>query len=188
MRLLTKRIWKATKRRRGVVHEEKYKRNIIRNARLKGLQYVSYQGKEVPSKAPLNELNCKCNLKCYLKLTDEIKRELWETFYSLENKNTQDTYLQALVEVMPVKRRRKNRRPNVNNEQAQENPDVPTDDLPNINSHSYKYNLKVNGVLTQVCRGVFLKVFGISDNRIKRINKCSVLHKSPIDMRGKSRS
>lgn len=111
------------KRRRGVVHEEKYKRNIIRNARLKGLQYVSYQGKEVPSKAPLNELNCKCNLKCYLKLTDEIKRELWETFYSLENKNNQA--LQALVEVMPVKRRRKNRRPNVNNEQAQENLDVP---------------------------------------------------------------
>ena len=63
------------KRRRGVVHEEKYKRNIIRNARPKGLQYVSYKGKEVPSKAPLNDVNCKCNLKCYLKLTDEIKRE-----------------------------------------------------------------------------------------------------------------
>lgn len=176
------------KRRRGVVHEEKYQRNIIRNARLKGLQYVSYKGKEVPSKAPLNDVNCKCPLKCYLKLTDEIIREQWETFYSLESKNTQDTYLQALMEVMPVKRRRKNRSPNENNEQAQENPDVPTGDLANRKSHSYKYNLKVNGALIQVCRGVFLKVFQISDNRVKRINKCSVLHKSPLDMRGKSRS
>lgn len=81
------------KRRRGVVHEEKYKRSIVWNPRLKGLQYLSYKGKEVPSKAPLNHVNCKCDLKCYLKLTDEIKRELWETFYSLENKNTLDTYL-----------------------------------------------------------------------------------------------
>lgn len=65
---------------------------------------------------------------------------------------------------------------------------MPTGDLANRKSHSYKYNLKVNGVLTQVCRGVFLKVFGITDNRVKRINKCSVLHKSPLDMRGQSRS
>ncbi|KAK9869319.1 hypothetical protein WA026_003072 [Henosepilachna vigintioctopunctata] len=90
------------------------------------------------------------------------------------------------MEVMPVKRRRKNRSPSENNEQAQEN--VPTGDLANRKSHSYKCNLKVNGVLTQVCRGVFLKVFQISDNRIKRTNKCSVLHKSLLDLRGKSRS
>ncbi|XP_054720508.1 tigger transposable element-derived protein 4-like [Uloborus diversus] len=43
------------KRRRGVVHEEKYKRKITWNAMLTGLQYVSYKGKEVPSKVPLND-------------------------------------------------------------------------------------------------------------------------------------
>ncbi|KAK9884648.1 hypothetical protein WA026_007485 [Henosepilachna vigintioctopunctata] len=87
---------------------------------------------------------------------------------------------------MPVKRRRKNRSPYENNEQAQEN--VPTGNLENRKSHSHKYNLTVNGVLTQVCRGVFLKVFQISDNRVKKINKCSVLHRSLLDLRGKSRS
>ncbi|KAK9872929.1 hypothetical protein WA026_020281 [Henosepilachna vigintioctopunctata] len=54
------------------------------------------------------------------------------------------------MEVMPVKRRRKNRSSNENNELAQEN--VPTGDLANRKSHSYKYNLRVNGVLPQVCR------------------------------------
>ncbi|KAK9881207.1 hypothetical protein WA026_015324 [Henosepilachna vigintioctopunctata] len=127
---------------------EKYQRNIIRNIRLKGLEYVSYKEKEVPSKAPQKDVNCKCHLKCYLKYTAEIIREQWETIYSLESKNTQDTYLQASMWVMPVKRRRKNRSPNENNEQAQEN--VSTDDLADRKSHSYKYNLKVNGVLTEV--------------------------------------
>lgn len=178
------------KRKCGVRHEEKYKRNVIRKARVQGLRYVSHKGKEVPQKAPPNNVNCMCKFKCHLKLTDETIQELWNKFYSLESKNTQDTYLQTLVEVMPVKRRRK--QPNVKeqaHDEIQENPDMPIDELPkNKKSHSYKYNLKLNGVLTQVCRNVFLQVFGISDNRIKRINKCSVLHKSPVDMRGKSRS
>lgn len=104
----------------------------------------------------------------------------------------QDTYLQSMVEIMPVKRRCKT--PIVEEhdpDEIQETPDVPDDERPNNRprkSYSYKYHLKVNGIFTQVCRDVFLTVFGISDNRIKRINKCSSLHKNTVDMRGKMRS
>ncbi|KAK9872657.1 hypothetical protein WA026_018791 [Henosepilachna vigintioctopunctata] len=76
------------------------------------------QRKRRSQQSPAEDLNCKCHLKCKLKHADEMIREQWETFYSLESKNTQNTYLQASMEVMPVKRRRKNRRSNENNEQA----------------------------------------------------------------------
>lgn len=61
---------------------------------------------------------------------------------------------------------------------------MPIDELPNNRSrkpYSYKCYIKVNGILTQVCRS-FFTVFGISVIRIKRINQCTSLHKSPVIM------
>ena len=38
------------KRKRGVRHDEEYKRNIIKQNRIKGLSYVNYGGKRVEEK------------------------------------------------------------------------------------------------------------------------------------------
>lgn len=139
---------------------------MIKNARVKGLSYVSYKGKMVPQKIMPSSRDCKCNLKCNLKITDEVKEENWDYFYSLEKKKSQDTYLQTLVKVVPIKRRHK--KSNVN--EAIVNEDIDLDDpdtatTANVRkAHSYVYNLKVNGIFTRACRNIFLRVFGITDN------------------------
>lgn len=38
------------KRKKGVVNSETYKKNIIKKARVHGLQHVNYAGKDVPAK------------------------------------------------------------------------------------------------------------------------------------------
>jgi len=47
------------KRIKGIVHSETYALNIIRNARVHGLGYVSYNGKEVPPPTIPQEILCK---------------------------------------------------------------------------------------------------------------------------------
>lgn len=37
-------------RKKGVVNTEKYKRNIIKKAKLRGEQHINYSGKLVPAK------------------------------------------------------------------------------------------------------------------------------------------
>lgn len=55
-----------------MVNENAYKRNTIRNARIKGEGYVSYSGREVPQKSRSNILTCKCNAKCDLNINEEV--------------------------------------------------------------------------------------------------------------------
>ena len=40
------------KRKKGVINYDKYKRNIIKNARVRGESYINYPGKEVQKKLP----------------------------------------------------------------------------------------------------------------------------------------
>lgn len=38
------------KRKKGVVNYKNYKRNVIKNAKLKGEQHINYVGKVIPAK------------------------------------------------------------------------------------------------------------------------------------------
>ena len=44
------------KRKKGVVNEDKYKRNVIKTAKLRGEEHVNWSGKLVPAKQP--RFNC----------------------------------------------------------------------------------------------------------------------------------
>lgn len=170
------------KRKRGVVNEKTYKRNTIRNARVQGEGYVSYSGKEVPQKTKPDIITCKCNVKCYLNINNEVINDTWRYFHSLENKNSQDTYIQTLVEVNAVKRRRKKQGPEQDVDNANDN------EGSFKRAHSYHYNLRIGGVLKHVCKNVFMKIHGISHNRLGRICQLLLQNTTPIDMRGQNRS
>lgn len=81
---------------RGVVNKEDYKRNVIRNAKVKGEGYYSHSGKTVAekSKPSLDSSVCECHGKCSKQINHEIIDEIWDYFYSIENKNSQVTYIQ----------------------------------------------------------------------------------------------
>lgn len=95
------------KRRRGVTHKDLYKRNKIRNARVKGEAYINYKNNFVPQKLKPIGITCKCPKKCHSEISQNIIDDIWHKFYSLESKDLQDTYLQTLIEVKEIGRRRK---------------------------------------------------------------------------------
>lgn len=70
----------------------KRKKGVVNDA------YNNYKGELVPKKSVPETVSCKCPNKCYLKVNKGISN-IWDYFYSLENKNTQDTHLQTLIEV-----------------------------------------------------------------------------------------
>lgn len=96
----------APKRKRGKVNEHSYKRNIIRSAHVKGESYVPYSGIVVPEKVSPQTISCKCPKKCFSLINKKLIQETWRYFYSLENKNAQDTHLQTLIGFQPIKLRR----------------------------------------------------------------------------------
>lgn len=177
------------KKKRGLTHPECYKRNIIREARVKGKGYETYKGKQVQGKVLTQNITCKCPLKCYLKIDDECKKQIWEYFYTLESKNAQDLYLQTLVEAKEVSRRsicRQNIEQTINGSgDIQTNQETPKSFKRN---HTYVYYIKINNELTPVCKNVFLNIHKISADRMKRICQLLLKGESPRDLRGKSRS
>lgn len=161
------------KRRRGVTHKDLYKRNKIRNARVKGEAYINYKNNFVPQKLKPIGITCKCPKKCHSEISQNIIDDIWHKFYSLESKDLQDTYLQTLIEVEEIGRRRK---------KTQE-------PLPFKRNVTYIYNIKADGVLKAVCKSCFLQVHGISRDRVGRL--CHLLGQNlgtPTDKRGKNRS
>lgn len=76
------------KKWKGVVNVDKYK-NI---SRVKGIQYESDSGEDVKGK--LQQIyQCRCVVKCYSNTSEERRNILWNYFYSLDCKNTQNVYL-----------------------------------------------------------------------------------------------
>lgn len=195
----------VSKRRKGVVNEEKYKRSVIKTARVKGDAYVSYKGKQVSAKTQVL-YHCKCADRCYADLTDEDKTQIWDYFYSLESKNVQDTYLQTLIEKRNPKRRRKGTVLGLNDDENEGQALIPEllldeDDLPepdiglptqaNVRKEKhnfYIYNIKVRGELREVCKKAFMGLFGVTESVVRRIGNLLCDGKRPIDQRGKQMS
>lgn len=180
----------VAKRKRGIVHPEDYKRNIVREARVKGLGYVSHKGKDVAKKACPEDISCKCPKKCFLKLTNDQVKTVWNYFYKLESKDQQDIYLQAMVEAKPVVRRTVKRDEDdvVDEIRPEEEENGVANQVSFKRNHTFCYTLKIDGSFLPVCKSVFLKAHGITADRMKRICKLLLANESPRDLRGKNRS
>lgn len=85
----------------------------------------------------------------------------------MNTKDEQDIYLQGLIEVMPIKQRRKRLEEGKNR------------------SRSFRHFLCVNGKRIKVCQNIFLTVHGVSAERLKRLKKLLCSNETPVDKRGK---
>lgn len=101
--------------------------------------------------------------------------ELYSKFLSFGTKNEQDAFLQSQIEVKPIARKR----PRLSeDDDAKKKP----------KDHTYKYSVSSSVGRIQVCKSAFLSVYGISDDRVRRLRDLLVAGKAPQDMRGKQRS
>ena len=111
-------------------------------------------------------------MKCMTtKITEGSKIELYTKFIDFQTKNEQDGFLQSLIELKPVAKKK----PINDKEVGRKKP----------KGQSYVYWLSGSEGKIQVCKTAFQSVFGISSDRIRRL--CNLLKegKSPQDKRGK---
>ncbi|XP_046673727.1 uncharacterized protein LOC124362896 [Homalodisca vitripennis] len=93
------------KRKKGVINKDDYKSEVIKKARISGSAYTSYSGKSVPERAPGN--SCKCKHKCFQNIDEDERLNTFKKFVDLGTKNEQDCYLQSLMALSEIKRRRR---------------------------------------------------------------------------------
>lgn len=156
------------KKRRKGVKGVKYKSEIIKECRVKGLNYKNWKD-EVVVLTKKGE-DCLCTMKCFERVNSTDRDEINDRFYSLNTKNEQDSYLQSLITLHKIARRR------------------PMDGVnPKPKSYSYTYRVSCSSGAYSVCKKAFASIHGISENRIRRLYNLLSQGKSPIDMRGKQR-
>ncbi|XP_046677404.1 uncharacterized protein LOC124365466 [Homalodisca vitripennis] len=156
--------------RKRVKRESEWKRNTKRVSRCKGLEYEDYKGRIVPAKTTGPPCNCK-RFKCFDGLTELDQINILQRLLDLPSKNDQDLYIQNLIEIHDVKKRRPRK----------------GEDARNVDK-MYTYFLLVGNQRTQVCYKAFLSLLSISDKRVKRLRALAKEGKNPIDKRGKSQS
>lgn len=120
-------------------------------------------------------VNCHCTrYKCFDNVTLEDRNLLIRHFNKLEDRNSQNAYLSALVSVNTVKRRRPR--------QAEQDA--------TLNTFSYTYKVRVSRETClediQVCFKAFLAIFGITNRRLQTIkSSLGSTGLAPVDKRGK---
>ncbi|CAH1954622.1 unnamed protein product [Acanthoscelides obtectus] len=82
-----------------------WKRNVRKLERNSGKEYKSSGGKTIEAKQ--QGFRCDCRKKCFEKFTEMEKDAIFTEFYAMGDKNIQDSYLAALIDVKKVSRRRK---------------------------------------------------------------------------------
>lgn len=115
---------------------------------------------------------CRCRAKCFSKISEGDRTEMFRKFYDFTTKNEQDAYLQALIECNPVTRRR----PRANQENAKPK------------SHTFKYSVSSSSGKFNVCKAAFIGIYAVTTERVRRLSKLLSLGKSPADKRGKQTS
>lgn len=98
-------------------------------------------------------------------ITEPVRQRILENFNLYGDQNAQDAYLQSLIKVTSVERRRGQ-----------------CDKLTrNFNFH---YEVHVGEVVKVVCREAFASLHGIGVKRIRRVAVLKAEARSPKDMRG----
>lgn len=128
---------------------EKWERNKRRRQRLSGKGYVNTRGTEISRKKFEHRTSC-CKLSCCSNFTFEQQKDLFSTFYSLENKEKQDSYLMTCVHKKKINR-------------------LHTNVISKHRVCSWKYTLKKEGQETYICKSFLMNLFQVSEGRMKTI-------------------
>ena len=146
--------------------EDKWIKNVRKNARSKGESYTSVRGKMVPARS-VKPVDCsKCKFNCPSRVSEEERLRLFGHYWGLETYKDKVNYLCSFIHEFSPLRPMSGRR-----------------------SYSRRYTLNVNGKDERVCKDFFLSTFDISQSTImtfmakKRRGPTAV-----ADLRGKQKS
>ncbi|XP_049771923.1 uncharacterized protein LOC126151799 [Schistocerca cancellata] len=150
---------------------ELYKRNVIKAARTKGIGYVNHSGREI--NAVKIGPDCGCKKLCFKRISEHEQIDIFTKFHDFESKNTQDGYLAGLIEKEDVVRRRPRK----------------SDGQPKPRALNYRYHVVTGDAgRVEVCKKAFCSLFGITNERVRRICHCVKNNVRPCDSRGRTAS
>ncbi|KAG8329149.1 hypothetical protein J6590_093506 [Homalodisca vitripennis] len=132
---------------RKCVKQVRYNCEVIKEARVKGESYTKWKGNRV-------EIKREGNIK-------EIK----DRFYSFGSKNEQDAYLQSIITVHDIERRRQVSATN-----------------PKPRAHSYTYRVSCSTGSYPVCKKAFITMHDITAMRGFRVKTALVMHNLGLNL------
>ena len=149
--------------RRRVRTPEQHKRNIAKRKRNLGESYTNVSSREVAAR----KVGPQCRDGCFAKVTMEGVKEIFEAFWKMGNYDLQNAYIQKLVSVLPVARKR-------------------TQAEVSRRSMSRSYHVNLNNQSIKVCSKAFLSIHGVSSKRVQvAIQKITHTSVPLSDLRGK---
>lgn len=155
-------VRKGRKRKRN--DSEGIKQSKCRNS---GKEYVTYRGKGGKVQGSQIGRECQCPKKCFEKVDNNTKNNVFKSFWDIGNFNAQNSYLHGLIKIVHVKRR------------------YAVGD--SRRSCSVVYHIRINGSLVIVCKKAFASLHGLQ-NHVGRINNIVNTMKTssvpPTDKRG----
>lgn len=111
----------------------------------------------------------RCAMKCFEKFNEAERENIFEKFYTnFITKDEQDIYLQSLIAVTNVSKRRKLREGGKERERS-----------------FVHFAPKSDNVRVKICQNAFLSLHGIGVKRVKRLKALLVNNATPRDKRGK---
>lgn len=109
----------------------------------------------------------RCKKQCFNKISEAERIGVFNKVYSFNKKNEQDLYLQSLIEIQDIKRKR------------------PRNEDPKERSSNFTYNVSVFNRRVAVCKKAYVSLHGITENRVRRLCNLILKGEAPIDKRGK---
>lgn len=112
-----------------------------------------------------------CRYDCLKNFTEDNMLEVFNSLHSLSSKTEQDIYIQSLMELEPIARKR---------------PRSAGESKPK--AFNVKYCILLNGVRSRVCKKAFIQTYNYTKNQIERLSHLLQQNKTPEDKRGKGQS
>lgn len=157
---------KTRKRTRNPEKHEVFKQNLKTQ---KGLERITKSGNVIRAKKFREQTECegKCKKKCWHKIDVTRQKQIFNTFYGLENWSKKILYLRSIVKILPAN-------DNLNSVKC----------IAKENRHKY-YLTNSNGVHEEVCHRFFLNCLQVSKSSLNRSINSAITNELANEKRGK---
>lgn len=82
---------------------EKHMRFVRKMKVQKGLEHITSSKRIIEAKAFHAQILCRCKRKCVENINVSRQRQIYDTFYSLQNWTQKTLFIRSLVKIMPKK-------------------------------------------------------------------------------------
>ncbi|XP_045455137.1 uncharacterized protein LOC123666182 [Melitaea cinxia] len=157
---------KGKKRNRN---PQKWKKNVLKRIKNSGKEYISRSGKKVDAK--VMKPPCNCRLQCRTKFSDEMRKEIFESYWNLASLQRQRDFLWSCVQLSNISCRR------VKNVEKPRKPNC-------------SFSFLKNGQSIKICKRFLVNTLDISERTLRTVIEAlqSSSSMAPVDNRGKHKN